>query len=205
MTGSRRRDADDRRAEILAAASGLFARRGYDATSMQEIADAVGLLKGSLYHHFASKEDILFHLLVDVHERALRMLDEVADVEGTPLDRIAGYVRAHFTWTLRDLERVAILLAEYHHLPPEQARPVAQLRRRFSGYLTGLIEEAQRAGQVAGDLDARIAANAVLGIVNWASQWYRPGGARSQAAVVDQLVRQALVGVAEPGAWPPGS
>src|SRR3954471_18531318 len=104
-----RRKRDD---EVLDAAARLFSERGYADTSVQLVADELGILKGSLYHYIRTKEDLLFWLLEAVHRDVEEILEQVAAVEGlSPLERIALYVRRQVLYNLDNLQRISI----YYH------------------------------------------------------------------------------------------
>ncbi len=195
MSATPRKHAADRRREILDAAARSFREAGYGGTTLDEIASSVGLLKGSLYYHFTSKEEILAELLLDVHRDALVMLDGASKADGTGIERVESYVAAHARWTARHLDRVEVLLRDYHYLPAQRAREVSALRRRFSTYLTECIEQAQREGSVDAALDARVAANSIHGMLNWIGHWYRAAGGVSEDALVAQLTRQVVHGL----------
>ena len=195
--GSPRRRGAERRDQILDAAAKSFREVGYGGCSLETVAAEVGILKGSLYYHFASKEEILAELLLDVHRDALVMIEDVVRSQGTGMERVEGYVTAHARWVLRHLDRVEVFLRDYHYLPAERARQVAALRRRFSNCLTMLITEAQRDGAADFDLDPRVAANSIHGMLNWIGTWYRRRGASgmSDDALVAQITRQAVRGL----------
>src|SRR6476620_1573839 len=98
--------------EVLSAAARVFRARGYADSSVQHVADELGILKGSLYHYISSKEELLFRLLDGTHEDVSRILEEVEAQEGlAPLDRLRLYVRRQVAYSLANLERVAV----YHH------------------------------------------------------------------------------------------
>ncbi len=190
-----RKQAATRRREILDAAAKVFRDTGYGGASLDSIASAVGILKGSLYYHFVSKEEILAELLLDVHRDALVMIEGVSSSGGSGIERIAAYVGAHVRWAVRHLDRVEVFLRDYHHLPGPRAREVAALRRRFSDYLAECVAQAQREGTVDAALDARVAANSIHGMLNWIGNWYRPAGDLSEEALVTQITRQAVHGL----------
>ena len=95
--GRRSRAPRRRQQEILEAAARVFHEKGYESTSIQDIADSVGILKGSLYYYITSKEDLLFEIIQGVHEEALKNLDRTAAVEGDALQKIRAFVVVHFT------------------------------------------------------------------------------------------------------------
>ncbi|MGE3620868.1 MAG: TetR/AcrR family transcriptional regulator [Acidimicrobiia bacterium] len=190
--GRRRLPAAERRAQILQVAAEQFRSRGYAGCTMQDIADGTGILKATLYHYFPSKEDLLAAVLAEIHVAALEMLRQVDALEGSALARIHAYVVGHLRWTIWHPDRVEIMLHAYHHLPPAKVAEVAALRRRFSDYLTDAIDQARAVGDVDEGIDARLAANGVLGMLNWVGQWYRPGHAMSDDELVQRLAAQAL-------------
>jgi AcrR family transcriptional regulator len=193
-----RKRAAARRGQILDAAARSFRETGYGGASLDTVASAVGILKGSLYYHFASKEEILAELLIDVHRDALVMIEGVTATGGTGMERVEAYVAAHASWAVRHLDRVEVFLREYHHLPDKRAREVAALRRRFSDYLTECIAQAQREGVADPTLDARVAANSIHGMLNWIGHWYRSAPGLSEQALVAQITRQAVRGLTPP-------
>src|SRR5215217_3230815 len=96
-TRSRRSRAPRRRQnEILEAAAQVFHEKGYESTSIQDIADAVGILKGSLYYYITSKEDLLYEILQDVHQAGIKNLELIDAVDGTALEKIRAFVVVHF-------------------------------------------------------------------------------------------------------------
>ena len=95
-----------REREIVDAAAEIFHRNGYADTSVQDVADAVGILKGSLYYYIDSKEDLLYRVLLEVHEDAGDILASIVAMTGaTPLERIAAYVRSHVEYNVRNTPR----------------------------------------------------------------------------------------------------
>src|ERR1700709_1858528 len=87
-----------REREIIATAAEIFRKNGYADTSVQDVADAVGILKGSLYYYIDSKEDLLYRVLLEVHEDAQGWLSEIAEMDASPLEKISAYVRRHIEY-----------------------------------------------------------------------------------------------------------
>src|SRR3954470_12782191 len=102
--------------QIVDAAAELFRTKGYAATSIQDIADANGLLKGSLYHYVDSKEDFLYRIIHGVYTEAVADIQRVVELEAEPEDRLAAFVRAHVNFTLTHLTAYTVRLREFHHL-----------------------------------------------------------------------------------------
>jgi AcrR family transcriptional regulator len=179
--------------QILEAAAQMFHERGYADTSVQDVANAVGLLKGSLYYYIESKEDLLFRVLQDVHAQAKQILDAVPEMDVPPLERLAAYVRGHIEFNLRNIEKVAVYYHDFAQLKPERRAEIVTTRKRYEEFVIGLIEEAQAEGEVDPELDAHVAAYSVLGMLNWVYTWYRPGGKVSISDFAD-LVAEIVVG-----------
>ena len=146
-SSSRARGAKKRDDEVLDAAARVFARRGYADASVQDVADELGILKGSLYHYIKMKEDLLFWLLEEVHRDVEEVLQEVAQAEGLePLERIALYVRRQVLYNLDHLERISIYYHDVDSLSDERLATILNRRRTHERFITGLIKEAQAEG-----------------------------------------------------------
>jgi AcrR family transcriptional regulator len=186
----RRRDRD-----VLDAAVKVFYERGYSDATVQDVADELGILKGSLYHYIKTKEDLLFELIEEVHAQVQGILEEVEAQEGLePIERLELYVRKQVETNLENLERISIYYHDLDRLTGERLDYVLALRRIHDQYVTSLISAAQKEGKADKSFDARLMANCVFGIIIWTYQWYRPGR-MSRKSVVDVCVHHALHGV----------
>lgn len=166
-----------RRQEIVEAAIEVFHRRGYSAASIQEIADEVGLLKGSLYYYIDSKEDLLFTVLSETYDLARAQIDRVEAMEGLkPLERLAVYIEAHVGFIAEHTTKMAIYYSDFELVGEERRKVLIGQREQFERYITDLITQAQKAGEVSKSVDAKMAAYLILGAMNWAYTWYRPEG-----------------------------
>jgi AcrR family transcriptional regulator len=182
-----RETAIDSRQEILRTAARLFQQQGYDATSMNDVAAALKLSKGGLYHHFQSKDEILFDLMdhaMDItQERVINPVRDIAD----PEERLRMLIRLHIEVVLsvRDRE-ITVMLHENHPLSPSLRRRINTRKKDYVHFVESLIAEVQRARQSKGTISPRAAAFALLGMINWIYQWYRPEGTLQE----EDLVRQ---------------
>jgi TetR/AcrR family transcriptional regulator, cholesterol catabolism regulator len=166
-----------RRQEIVEAATEVFRRRGYSAASIQEIADEVGLLKGSLYYYIDSKEDLLFAVLSETYDLARAQIEQVEALEGLgPLDRLAAYIEAHVNFIAEHTTKIAIYYTDFDLVGEDRKPLLVKQRKVFERYITDLITQAQKAGEVSHTVDPKIAAYLILGAMNWAYTWYRPDG-----------------------------
>ena len=177
----------DSRQEILRTAARLFQQQGYDATSMNDVAAALKLSKGGLYHHFQSKDEILFDLMdhaMDItQERVINPVRDIAD----PEERLRMLIRRHIEIVLsvRDRE-ITVMLHENHPLPPSLRRRINTRKKDYVHFVENLIAEVQRARQSRETVSPRAAAFALLGMINWIYQWYRPEGTLQE----EDLARQ---------------
>jgi len=168
----------DSRQEILRTAARMFQQRGYDATSMNDVAAALKLSKGGLYHHFQSKDEILFNLMnhaMDITQA--RVIDPARGI-ADPEERLRTLIRLHIDVVLsvRDRE-ITVMLHENHPLPPTLRRRINARKKDYVHFVENLIAEVQRARGSKGGVSPRAAAFALLGMINWIYQWYKPEGA----------------------------
>src|SRR4051794_33402240 len=163
--------------EVLDAAAKVFAERGYSEASVQDVADELGILKGSLYHYIRTKEDLLFWLLEDVHRDVEEILEEVAEAEGLdPIERIALYVRRQVLYNLDNLERISIYYHDMERLSADRLESIVGRRRAHERFIAGLIRDGQAQGLADTSLDPRVLANCLFGTIIWTYRWYRPNG-----------------------------
>jgi AcrR family transcriptional regulator len=184
-----------REREIIDAAAEIFHRNGYADTSVQDVAEAVGILKGSLYYYIDSKEDLLYRVLLEVHEDAEGILEGIAAMDAGPLERIAAYVKRHVEYNVRNFTKVAVYYHDFDLLSRERRADIRKHRRNYELFLEGLIREAQETGQVSPDADPRVLAYCMFGTMNWTYTWYRPNGRVSVAELCDMIAEFTVNGL----------
>lgn len=188
---------NERLAEIYRAAAQIILRKGYDATSVNDIADALGMTKAGLYHYINGKKELLF----DIMNFGLGELDEevAAPARGIedPAARLRFVVAAHARLVTRGQGAITILVDEITALTPPQQRKVTQRKRAYFDFLRGTLDELKAAGQLQ-DVDTTAATFSLLGMINWLSRWFRQGGALTEEQAADQLVRIATHGLLRP-------
>ncbi|MDQ8043908.1 MAG: TetR/AcrR family transcriptional regulator [Solirubrobacteraceae bacterium] len=188
---ARRRDA-----EVLAAATKVFYDKSYADSSVQDVADELGILKGSLYHYIKTKEDLLSWLVQDVHDDVEGILAEVQAVEGLdPLDRLELYIRKQIVYNAKSIPRITV----YHHDADQlSAVPRKELRARqkhSEQFVIDLISEAQARGEVSPSADAKLLSNCVFATMIWMYRWFKPGGRVSIDELTEVCVGYAMAGV----------
>lgn len=185
----------NKQAEIVAAAVQLFQQKGYHATSMQDIADAVGLQKGSLYHYISGKEE----LLVEIFHNALAKYNaRLSDIVATNLavrEKIEMAVRHHLEGIAENLGVLTIFLRESYALTPEQQARVDEETARYNVMFEQLLIEGMATGEIR-QLDPKLATRTILGSANWFYRWYRPDGRMSLDQVVNAMLDMILGGIA---------
>jgi TetR/AcrR family transcriptional regulator, cholesterol catabolism regulator len=181
------------RQEILRVAARLFQQQGYDATSMNDVAAALKLSKGGLYHHFESKDEILFHIMshaMDItEERVINVVRRIdsATVAGTD-DRLRTLIRLHIQIVLSPEDReITVMLHENHPLPPIFRRKINGRKKDYLHFVEHLVADVQRKRNSKSAVTPRAAALALVGMINWIYQWYKPDGPLTGEALVAQF------------------
>lgn len=193
----RRRAADpERREEILEAALVLFHERGYDATGIQDIASHVGMLKGSLYYHIRSKEEILQRLIGRTYQAGLEVLRDALAVDGPLPVRLRAVVEHHTRFVLTNAPAVSIALKELPALSPEERRGLDRLRATYVDEFRTVIEDGMRAGSLRPTLASDVVVRAMIGTVNGACMWYLRERGEPPRDLPEQLAELLLAGLA---------
>jgi AcrR family transcriptional regulator len=194
-----------RQQEVLEAAARVFHEKGYESTSIQDIAEAVGILKGSLYYYIRSKEDLLYEILQGVHEDALANIRRLDDVEGDALEKIRAFVTLHLTFNAENLTKMGVFFHDFRSLGPERRQLIVEARDLYDALLRDLIRQGQKEQIVCPELDPKLAALGVMGMLNWIYQWYIPRGDRSVEQIADEFSSLVVAGLAcTPATHTPG-
>jgi AcrR family transcriptional regulator len=197
----------DSRQEILRTAARLFQQRGYDATSMNDVAAALKLSKGGLYHHFQSKDEILYeimnHAMEITEERVLNPVRGIADAE----ERLRALIRLHIEVVLSPRDReITVMLHENHPLPPSLRKRINGRKKDYVHFLEKLLGEVQEKSRDKAQgnhkpinakvkVSPRAAAFALLGMINWIYQWYKPEGDLQAQNLVPQFTDLIFGGI----------
>jgi AcrR family transcriptional regulator len=189
--GRRGRRGHDTEAVLLAAVR-LFNERGYDFTSMFDIAESLGITKSSVYHHISGKEQLLQMAVDRALDGLFEAVAEVRALEAPAIDRLEQLIRRSVLVLGERLEFVTLLLRVRGNTVVEQ-RALAR-RREFDAEVTALVKQAQVDGDVRADVDPATAARLLFGMVNSLTEWYRPrrGGIRALADTVTDLAFHGL-------------
>ncbi|WP_211517224.1 TetR/AcrR family transcriptional regulator [Geodermatophilus africanus] len=155
----------------MAAAVEVMSERGYAATSVQEVADRVGVLKGSLYHYFSSKEDLLYRIVQESHTQTVQIAEDVSALGLGSLEELLEYLRREAVWFLNNRDRANIFFTDRRHLTGERLQEANAWGRYFERHLQDLVEAAQTDGHVRDDLDPRLVTRYILGGINNVRLW----------------------------------
>jgi AcrR family transcriptional regulator len=194
-TPSKRPSPQRRRAEVLETAARMFAEKGYEATTSQDIGNELGMLRGSIYYYFESKEMLLFELIEQVWVGALAYLEEILASDADPAAKLDQLIRRHILYLADNTVNASLFLHETRSLSPEHGAVVAAQELRYQRAVTQLVKDGQRQGLIRPDLDPKLVMFQVLGAVNWIYRWYQTGKRVSAARVADQFARSILGGL----------
>jgi TetR/AcrR family transcriptional regulator, cholesterol catabolism regulator len=179
---------DRRQQQVVLEAARIFAERGYDQTSIQDLAEAIGLAAGGLYHYIGSKERLLRAICDELVEPLLPAAREVVRADAPPAEQLRGLVRLWVAHVVEHRDHMLVFQQERHVIERgARWRGVRSSRKRFERLVEEALERVERAGD-AGFGDRRLALSALLGMVNHTAQWYRPRGRLSPAEVADGYV-----------------
>src|SRR5947208_13535215 len=162
-----------RRNELTRAAARLFAEKGYHGTSIGDLAEAMGVQKGSLYAHIESKADLLWEVAREGAAAFHAALDSVPD-DGPVIERIRAALRAHLRVVAEQLDIATVFVREWRYLEGERREKFVAERRRYEERVRDLFREGVEGSALRTDLDVATAALLLLSAANWAYTWLRP-------------------------------
>ena len=177
----------NRRADIVRAAGRLFHEKGYSATTIRDIAGAVGMQSGSPFYHFKTKHDMLRAVVLEGMDAINTAVAQAAGAGKAPRATFEAMLRAHLGQLLGEDGRdfAATLLHESRHLDPAAQAEVVALKDRYETMWQQALKELKRAGLIADD--SHVARLFLMGALNWTVQWYRPDGGKSVTQIARQL------------------
>lgn len=187
-----RKPGDERWKELLEVSARLFAEKGYAATSLQDIAAAVGMLKGSLYYYINSKDDLLFEVIRAVYVPGIARFKALAGEGGDAVVRLQRALEGHIVYLIENHVATTVFLHEFDRLSDDRKAQLAELD--YVALVRDLIRIGQDQGGFRRDLDATLAAMSVLGSANWTYRWYRPG-TKGPAEIARQLASVSVRGL----------
>jgi len=181
---------------LLDVAVAVFNERGYDATSMDELATRLGITKSAIYHHVPSKVELLRLALDRALDGLFAVTEEAGATTGRAIDRLEHVVRGSVGVLTAELPYVTLLLRVRGNSDVEQA--ALERRREFDRVVTELVAAAEDEGDVRPDVDPAVTGRLLFGAVNSLTEWYRPDGGLSADALADALVTTTFDGLRKP-------
>lgn len=170
------RDRQRRREELIEIACRVFAEKGFDGATLQDIADQFGVLKGSLFHYIQSKGDLLFEIIDGVYAGAEDAIWSIARADDTAVSPLSRLIVAYVSYVTEHQPAITVWLHDLNSLDPARAEVIREREELNRHRLVDLITQAQREGGVRPDADPRLVGFALLGSMNWVHRWFRPRG-----------------------------
>lgn len=186
--------------EVVEAAAQVFQQKGFAASSLEDIAVAVGMRKGSLYHYINSKEDLLFAVVSEPASRILDSLQKTASLDLPPTEKLRQAAVTHAAVLDETFVYASVYLREI--AGSHQFSEWAAKDRDYRRLLTSIVEDGIERGDFSPVIHAGTATLAFIGALNWMTHWYRPGGPLPAAVIADQICTTFLNGLIVRGARP---
>ena len=179
---------------VLQAAVEVFNERGYDGTSMEDLSKRLGIAKSAIYHHVSGKEELLRMALDRALDGWSEAAEQARELDAPAIVRLEMLVRATVAVLQARHQYVALLLRVRGNTPVERA--ALERRRSFDRLVASLVEEAERDGDVRADVDPKVTARLLSGLINSIVEWYRPGSRPAgQPALADAVCAIAFDGL----------
>jgi AcrR family transcriptional regulator len=180
------------RERVLDAAVELFAQQGYDGTSVTQVITRAGVAKGGFYHHFASKEALLYEVYGDLIGRQLDAMDEIRGRRLPAAETLRALIHDLVVTTAASARPALVFWREMNKLGDERTAQYRQQRRRYHDTVRKLVRDAQTAGEFAAVASADTVTFTIFGFVNELPLWFKPGGRKRPAQLADELADLVL-------------
>lgn len=175
------------RDRILDESSELFRKKGFDGTSMQDIAEAVGILKGSIYYYFSSKNEIFRDVLTKGIEPVIRSSEKIMEKNLPPTEKLKELLKNHLSYIMDHNFSLVIFFREREKISIEDTDKYLDYRDRYEGIFKSVLAEGIERGDFA-EVDTSLTALAIFGMCNWTIQWYNPEGPKTSEEIADHMV-----------------
>jgi TetR/AcrR family transcriptional regulator, cholesterol catabolism regulator len=177
------------------AAARLFSERGYHGTSMQDLGNALGLLRGSLYAHIGSKQDLLFDVVDQGARRFLERGEAALHRDAPSPQRLRDFLVGHVEVAIEQLDTGRVFLNEWRYLDDGLQKDIKVKRDAYEEMVREILRDGVDAGELRADLDISLAARLVLSCGNWIYSWYRLDGELSPSAVGETFADMIIGGL----------
>ena len=183
-----------REAELHAAATRLFRQRGFHATSMQDLGEALGMNRGSLYHYISAKDELLWAILTRALDRLEERVLPILAAEAPPIDRLTDAIREHLRVAADHADELSLIQIEWRALDRKRQAEMIRRRDAYEARWRSTLEAGIADGSLR-SFDVRLAGIGILSACNWFTQWYRPGGASGVDEIADAFAELFLGGL----------
>lgn len=184
----------ERHTEIIDTAIELFRKKNYHGTSMQDIAEAVGIYRGSLYHYINSKEEILYQIVERPVSKGMEALKKIQEENLPPVQKLRRAMEYHVRYSMDHQAVVAIMLEDTKHLSENLQKQIRKTQKKYEDTFFNIIKEGIQNGDFR-ELDAKVVTFAILGMTNWMYRWYGEGGKLSADEIAGQFLDMILHGL----------
>jgi AcrR family transcriptional regulator len=185
------------REKVLAAAEELFFEQGYDATSVREVVERAGVTKGALYHHFTSKEDLLYEMYMELFRVNLAGLERILRHGADPAQMLREIIDDLVVTNANSFRGITVAARELRRLDQERWVSLQADWRRYQDSVRKIIRDAQEQGVFATTASPEIISWSIFGFTNDLHTWYRPDGPKSAAVIAKELADFVLNGLAK--------
>ena len=185
---------NERLAEIYRTAAQIILRKGYDATSVNDIANALGMTKAGLYHYINGKKELLFDIMNFGLDELCAEVMKPAQAITDPSERLRFMLASHARLVTKGQGAVTILVDEMTALTPAQRRKITQRKRAYFDFVRDTLNQLKTEGRLH-DVDTTVAAFSLLGMVLWLSRWFRQDGALTAEQAAEEVVKIAFHGL----------
>lgn len=187
---------------LIQTSARLFAKNGYDATSVSDIVQTADLTKGALYYYFSAKEDLLFAIHQRFIEAEMRQAQEILSITSEPRERLSRLIVALVESIAEYHDEVTVFFREMHRLPAPQFEAVRKIRDAYQKIFEDTIAWGQDEGVFRADVEARMMTLALFGQCNWTYTWMRAKGVLTARQIGQRLAKIYLSGALIAGEMP---
>jgi AcrR family transcriptional regulator len=180
--------------EVLQSAANIFFAKGFHATSIEDVARDVGMLKGSLYYYIKSKEDLLFQLLLAGIEDGDAFIAQQIDREGDPVEQLEKAIRAQMDYIIQNRVPFGLFLHEFDSLSGKRQHKLIAVMSRYNSRFVELVRRGQEQGKIM-EGEPWIIVNGILGMCNWLYRWYDPDQVSDPEKIKAVFLQMIFVGI----------
>ena len=192
---ARRAGVKGTRGSIVEEATRLFGAQGYTGTTMRDIAEAVGVLPGSLYTHIDGKETLLLEIVEAGIDKFLALGYAAVAGPGNAEERLRQLIKGHIAIVAQNAERTLVVFHQWRYLTGDNLARVVEKRRQYEAIMTTVIEDGRREGTFNPKLHLKTSVLGLLGALNWTAEWYKADGPDTGEEIGERLADAALLGL----------